>query len=124
MNTARMAALAALFGLASASAASAQGIVDEYCTKVSRNDKVASDGYALTDAASILRQDRANYHKFGIRDPGDQGDSTFKSAKARSRIPAMLDNGDTDAATLRKIVSGNPRVCVEIYRNSLFVYSN
>ena len=104
--------------------ASAQAIVDEYCTRISENDKSASDGFPLTDAGSILRQDRANYHKFGVRDAGDEGDGTFGSAAARARIPSMLDNGDTDGAVLRRIVSGTPRICVEIYPRRIFVYLN
>tara|TARA_R110002020_G_scaffold312273_1_gene527769 strand:- start:33 stop:407 length:375 start_codon:yes stop_codon:yes gene_type:complete len=112
-------------GLVSLAApALAQGVVDEYCTSISENDKTASDGFELTDAASILRQDRANYHKFHVRDRGDQGDRTFASAGARAKIPAMLDSGDSDASVLRKIVRGTPSVCVWIFPDHLYVYEN
>lgn len=104
--------------------AAAQGIVDEYCAQISDHDKVASDGFALTDAASILRQDRANYHKFDNADRGDEGDATFTSANARAQIPALLDNGQTAQSTLRQIVRGTPRVCVEIYPQYIYVYVN
>ena len=114
--------LAPLIG--TAGPASAQQAVDSYCTSITENDKVASDGYELSDAGSILRQDRANFHKFGYRDRGDQSDRTFQSAKARARIPAMLAAGDTDRGTLRDIVRGTPRVCVDIYRRSISVYEN
>ena len=102
--------------------ASAQSIVDAYCTQISENDKFASDGYRLTDAASILRQDRANFHRYGFRDQGDEGDATFGSVRARERIPALLDNGNTDEFTLRTIVRGAPYVCVEIYPSYIYVY--
>ena len=102
----------------------AQGIVDEYCTRIGQNDKSASDGFRLTDAGSILRQDRANYHKFGLRGAGDQGDGTFGSTAARARIPSLLDNGNTDRSVLRRIVDGTPNICVEIYPRKLFVYMN
>ena len=111
-------------GLALASPAAAQGIVDEFCTTITENDKSASDGFQLTDAASILRQDRANFHKFGYRDRGDQDDSTFGSSSARAQIPAMLDNGQTDPGVLRAIVRGTPRICVEVYPGYLYVYVN
>lgn len=111
-------------GLVSASPAAAQGIVDEYCTRISDNDKFASDGFELTDAGSILRQDRANFHKFGIRDRGDEDDGTFGTASARASIPALLDNGQTARNVLREIVRGTPRVCVEVYPRYLFVYLN
>lgn len=103
-------------------AAAQRGVLDEYCTTISENDKLASDGFALTDAGSIIRQDRANYHKFGFRDAGDQGDRTFRSTGARAKIPAMLERGDSERATLRQIVRGTPHICVEIYARSLTVY--
>lgn len=104
------------------SPASAQSVLDEYCTRISENDKVASDGYQLSDAASILRQDRANFHKFGLADDEDQGDNSFASTQARARIPALLDNGDSDQGILNSIVNRTPFVCVEIYRNYMYVY--
>ncbi|WAP69504.1 hypothetical protein [Jiella pelagia] len=117
---------AALFaaGLSAASPAAAQGIVDEYCARISDHDKVASDGFQLSDAASILRQDRANYHKFNDSDNEDAGDRTFRSAGARARIPALLDNGQTEQSTVREIVRGNPYVCVEVYPKYIYVYVN
>ena len=104
--------------------ASAQGIVDEYCTRISKHDKVASDGYRLTDAGSILRQDRANFHKFGTADDEDQSDNTFASTTARARIPAMLDNGQSYPNALHRIVTGTPFICVEIYPQYIYVYEN
>ena len=117
---------AALFaaGLSAALPAAAQGIVDEYCARISDHDKVASDGFQLSDAASILRQDRANYHKFNDSDNEDAGDRTFRSADARARIPALLDNGQTEQSTLRQIVRGTPYVCVEVYPRYIYVYVN
>lgn len=112
-----------LLALALAQPALAQGVMqDSYCTQISENDKYASDGYALTDAGSILRQDRANFHRFGIADDGDQADATFDSTKARQALPAMLDNGFIDDTTADQIVRGTPYVCVDIYRNALEVF--
>lgn len=90
-------------------------VTDSYCTVISDTDKRASDGFELTDAASILRQDRANYHKFGDRDEGDGPDSSFRSARARERIPPMLDAGGTESTVLEDIVYGYPEICVDIY---------
>lgn len=96
--------------------------LETYCAQISDNDKYASDGFHLTDAGSILRQDRANFHRFGTPDADDYGDSIFTSTAARGRIPAMLDNGYIEPALIRQIVRGYPYVCVDIYRNSLTVY--
>jgi hypothetical protein len=120
------AAAATTFFLLIAGFGSAQAdmIEDSYCTHITENDKSASDGFILKDAGSILRQDRANYHKFGYRDAGDEGDSTFQTTGARARIPALLDAGDTEASVLRQIVRGTPSVCVEIYPDNIYVYMN
>lgn len=117
---------AALVGasLATALPALAQGQpIDSYCAQISDNDKYASDGYPLSDAGSILRQDRANWHRFGTPDADDYGDNTFDTTAARERIPAMFDNGNIEPGLARKIVRGYPYICVDIYRNSLSVYT-
>lgn len=124
MKRIRTAVAAALISVAGVTHVAAQGIVDAYCTRISQNDKVASDGFRLKDAASIIRQDRANFHRFGTADRGDGDDRTFRSAAARARIPALLDNGQTDPSVFREIVRGTPRICVEIYPTYLYVYVN
>ena len=96
--------------------------IDGYCAQISDNDKYASDGFQLTDAGSILRQDRANYHRFGTPDADDYGDNSFDTVAARERLPSMLDNGFIEPYIAREIVRGYPYVCVDIYRNSLTVY--
>ena len=117
-----------LAGLAMALALSAPALaqsqpIDGYCAQISDNDKYASDGYPLTDAGSILRQDRANFHRFHRPDADDYGDNTFDTTAARERIPAMFDNGNIERGLARQIVRGYPYICVDIYRNSLTVYS-
>jgi hypothetical protein len=113
-----------LAGFATAQPAFAQGQpIDGYCAQISDNDKYASDGYPLSDAGSILRQDRANWHRFGTPDADDYGDNTFGSTSARERIPSMFDNGNIEPGLARQIVRGYPYICVDIYRNSLTVYT-
>ena len=97
--------------------------IDGYCAQISDNDKYASDGFPLTDAGSILRQDRANFHRYGTPDADDYGDNTFDTVSARERIPSMFDNGNIEPGLARKIVRGYPYICVDIYRNSLSVYT-
>ncbi|UJW84650.1 hypothetical protein [Devosia sp. SL43] len=107
---------------AAAQPAMAQSPIDSYCAQISDNDKFASDGYALSDAGSILRQDRANFHRFGTPDAEDYGDSTFDSSSAREKIPAMLDAGEIEPGLARDIVRGYPYVCVDVYPRFLTVY--
>lgn len=65
----------------------AQELIAEYYTSLGRGDVVNSSGARLTDFCAIVQQDRANYHRFGRRDDGDQGDPIFGSKEARARIP-------------------------------------
>ncbi|EAU40016.1 hypothetical protein FP2506_02205 [Fulvimarina pelagi HTCC2506] len=107
----------------SVSSTSAQTAIDDsYCTQISERDKQASDGYPLTDAGSILRQDRANLHRYGRPDRGDDGDFTFVSQNARAQIPQLVTNGNSDPAVLDEIVYGTPSVCVNVYRNHMDVW--
>jgi hypothetical protein len=65
-------------------------------------------GGRLSDLGSILQQDRANYHRFGRRDAGDEGDPFFSNADLRSRIPQLVARGNTDPLISRIILEGNP----------------
>ncbi len=52
-------------------AARADQYLGSYTARLSWNDHHASDGYALDNAAQVVRQDRANVHKFGKIDRED-----------------------------------------------------
>lgn len=94
-----------------------------YVARISPNDQHASDGYPLDTAAQIVRQDRANYHRFGWRDPEDQGDPWFASSDARARLQTMAErSGAMDQATRRAIYHANPLIQVDVYRSSVAVH--
>ena len=96
--------------------------VESYCATLGEDDHFASDGYRLDNAAAIIRQDRANFHKFGVRDPSDENDSIFRSVANRARLEAMLRNGSIDRAAERAIVRGTPDICVDIYEDYINVF--
>jgi hypothetical protein len=79
-----IAVLAAVLGLTTPVAA--QQILTEYYTTLSPMDVRNSSGARLTDFCAVLQQDRANYHRFGRRDDGDQGDPIFGSREMRAQI--------------------------------------
>jgi hypothetical protein len=68
--------------------------------------------------ASILRQDRANYHKFKKRDADDQTDNFFSSAKNRVLIDSYFKNvysgNPMSAKDKQAILSGTPLVRVSL----------
>ena len=96
--------------------------IDTYTAKLSSEDHFNSNGERLKSVADIIRQDRANYHKFNVRDAEDQGDGFFGDADSRERIPKMLKNGHIDKVAQKSILNGSPVVTVSIYRNHIEVY--
>lgn len=65
-------------------------VLSSYYTTISANDRVNSRGVPLSDFGAMLQQDRANYHRFGRPDPGDQSDGFFMVAEMRASIPALF----------------------------------
>ena len=65
-------------------------------------------------AAAIIRQDRANFHKFRIRDEEDEADSFFSSVKNRENLEGMLRRRKLSAGVAAAVINGNPLVQVEV----------
>ena len=95
--------------------AAAQELIASYTAHLSSRDHFNSRGIRLRNAAAIIRQDRANFHRFGLRDPDDEWDSFFGSKANRARMESMLNNGTSDPGVRSRIVNGTPIVRVEIY---------
>ncbi|MBZ9674193.1 hypothetical protein [Mesorhizobium sp. ES1-1] len=111
--------LASLIG---AAAAHADDLLGSYVARISDRDHQASDGYALEGAAQMVRQDRANWHKFHRRDRDDEGDSWFRSNDQRADLQRMLGRpGAMSSSTRRAIVNGEPLIQVDVYENSVRV---
>lgn len=96
--------------------------IDSYVARLSEADHTNSDGQRLKSAGDVLRQDRANVHKFNVMDSEDQVDNTFADLKSRERIPMMLQRGKIDKATKVAILNGTPVVLVNIYKNRIEVF--
>ena len=105
-----------LASLLASSPALADRLVENYVARLGPEDHFNSSGERLTSPALIIRQDRANYHKFGVRDPEDQSDDFFQSASNRELLQELLDRGRTTPSAYRMIVNGQPLIRVNIYR--------
>ncbi len=115
-------AAAAFAVLSAGSPAMADQFLGSYVARISSSDHYASDGYPLDTAAQMVRQDRANFHRFGIRDPEDDSDPWFRTAGARARFEQMLNRGGAmSGATRSAIANGEPLVEVEVYSSSVRV---
>ncbi len=103
--------------LAVASPAAAADLIGSYNAFLSRADHYNSSGERLTTAAGIIRQDRANFHKFGIQDPQDESDNYFDNVNNRAVLEQMLSDGNSEPGVLSRIVNGNVMIHVDIYRS-------
>ena len=95
--------------------------IGSYTARLGPDDHSSSRGILLRRPADILQQDRANFHRFGIRDPEDEGDPYFTTRSRRSRMGRMLRRGSIEPGLAREIVSGTPLVKVDIYSRSIEV---
>jgi hypothetical protein len=90
-------------------------LLDDYYAYIGEDDLYNSNGSRLTQAWQIIRQDRANYHRFGIRQSGDQGDTFFASKNNRATAEQMLLRGSIERSAARRLVRGGVTIHVEIY---------
>jgi hypothetical protein len=111
-------AIALLAAAVAATPVRAQALVESYIALLSEADHFNSNGQRLTSAAAIIRQDRANFHRFGRGDPGDQDDRFFADIGNRATLERMLERGRATPGTISRIVNGTPLIRVDIYRDS------
>ncbi len=114
--------VAAAIGIGSplATSAFAQGpLLEVYVAYLGTDDHYNSRGVRLTEPWQIVRQDRANFHRFGIRDRGDEGDRFFASMANRGRMERMILNGYIEGNAGYRIVDSNCWIRVEVYENSV-----
>ncbi|TIS54403.1 MAG: hypothetical protein E5W91_26970 [Mesorhizobium sp.] len=111
--------LASLLGT---NAAHADEMLGSYVARISDRDHHASDGYELDNAADMVRQDRANWHKFHRRDSDDENDVWFRTNGQRAGLQRRLERGGSmSASTRRAIVNGEPLIQVDVYSHSVRV---
>jgi len=96
-------------------AAQAQKLIGSYVAYIGWEDLHNSNGQRLTQYWQIIRQDRANFHRFGIRHDGDQWDPFFADANNRATLERLVMNSGIDSHSRRMITQGNTPVFVEIF---------
>lgn len=83
-----------------------------YVTRIGPQDHLNRHGRRLSGAAAIVRQERANYHRFGRRDAEDNGDPLFHRKNNRTRLARKIRFAPGAARAVR---FGNPLIKVEVY---------
>ncbi|MEM9342696.1 MAG: hypothetical protein AAGA87_06595 [Pseudomonadota bacterium] len=96
--------------------AAAQQLIERYTATIAPQDRRNSSGAPLAQPGAILAQDRANFHRFGVRQPGDTADRTFSVQQNRAAMPTLLAQGRMGPGAAEAILRGaNPTVVVEVY---------
>jgi hypothetical protein len=95
--------------------------IESYTARLSPRDHYNSNGVRLTSAAAIIRQDRANFYVYGLRDSEDEPDSFFSSKSNRARLEEMLENGRATRIAIDRVINGTPLIRVDIYANGINV---
>ena len=90
-------------------------LLEAYIAQISYHDLYNSAGAPLSNPWQVLRQDRANFHRFGRRDVLDQSDGFFADAGNRAIMENMLSQGSITGQAARDIMSGKAVVLVEIH---------
>lgn len=94
----------------------ADEVIEEYTTFIGEADLYNSSGMRLQMPWQIIRQDRANFHRFRVRDRGDETDSFFASTSNRDLMERMVRAGRIEPIAGRAIVGGNVFIHVQVIR--------
>ncbi|MCT4558705.1 MAG: hypothetical protein N4A61_11705 [Pelagimonas sp.] len=101
--------------LGAALPASAADIIGSYVAYIGQDDLYNSKGARLTQPWQVLRQDRANFHKFGISQRGDEWDPFFSDYNNRAVMERMVMNGSIEPQARQDLLRGGATVFVRIY---------
>ena len=93
----------------------AQQLLGSYSAYIGMQDLYNSKGVRLSAPWQVLRQDRANYHRFGISQPGDEWDPFFGDYDNRAAMEQMVMHGSINPKAARDIMKGGALVYVEIW---------
>mgnify|MGYP005856165701 CR=1 FL=1 len=109
----RLATLA--IALLLAAPAAAQDLIASYTAYIGQADLHNSNGQRLREPWQILRQDRANFHRYGIRQFADEYDPVFGSMEARAQMDSLLRQGQITPEARRAILRGDLIVHVQVW---------
>lgn len=98
-----------------APAAHADELVGAYVAYIGQQDLYNSRGVRLSAPWQVLRQDRANYHRFGISQPGDEWDPFFGNIDNRAAMERWIMNGYIEPNASRILLQGGATVFVRIF---------
>ncbi len=98
-----------------AASVAAQELIGSYVAYIGVDDLYNSKGARLSQPWQVLRQDRANFHRFGIAHAGDEWDPFFGSIDNRAAMERMIMRGYIEPAARANILRGGATVFIRIY---------
>lgn len=104
-----------------ASSLFADEYIGTYYAKLAKVDHYNSHGTRLSKVASIIRQDRFNFHVRGIRQKEDTYDPFFMFKENRATLERMLQRGYISSSASRSIINGTPIIKVKVFRQHINV---
>jgi hypothetical protein len=96
-------------------AATAQSLQAQYVAFIGEADLYNSSGARLSAPWQVVRQDRANFHRFGIRQPGDEWDPVFDDVDDRALMERYIRDGHISAQAAADIMRGGATIVVYIH---------
>jgi hypothetical protein len=102
--------------------ARADDVLDEYNAYIGEDDLYNSNGERLREPWQIIRQDRANYHKYKVRQRGDENDSYFSSVNNRAAAERMVRSGTITREARRLLLNGDVMINVKVMEGDDGVY--
>ena len=108
----------AVFAFVAATCASpvlADEVMGSYAAYIGIDDLYNSNGIRLSEPWQVLRQDRANFHRFGISQPGDEWDPLFADVDNRAALERLVRRGYISDRAARDILRGDAVVYVTIW---------
>lgn len=69
----------------------AEQLLFSYNAELSATDAFSSNGEPLEGWCTLIRQDRANWHRFNKRDPDDEADPFFGNPERRAMITGKCE---------------------------------
>lgn len=104
--------------ISAASLAAQERLLATYGTELGPEDYFNSSGVRLNSMAAIIAQDRANFHRFGIRHGSDRSDTIFDSRAARaqiSKVPVTICCGLEEHVTKGYDRDYSPFVAISVF---------
>ena len=93
-----------------------------YCTVISDRDRYNTNGQRLATPGAILQQDRANYHRFNRRDPGDGWEGYFTTYNQRVYLNQMVQRSFLNPRQRQAILyGGNVYVCLQFNSGNVYI---